>query len=210
MAAGAGAEHRPCAAVAAGFARKADSGKRSFAGCLFAGRDLPQCGGSAAIAELPGDRRSLAAACPRRLSGGSFSGFPGAGSASTTIPAMGAFYAPTRNFFTGVLTPGIGKFATRAQVLFGGISAAREISAVAFCRAPTATCTWSTAVSDQVGKFRVGQRFDDCEDSCGCGWQVLATSSASSEGGTRRFGARVRVSRSRSRGGKCADRFSGQ
>ena len=30
-----------------------------------------------------------------------------------------------RNFFTGVLTPGVGKFTTVTEVLFGGVAAAR-------------------------------------------------------------------------------------
>ena len=55
MAAGAGAEHRPCTAVAAGFARQAGSRPRSSAGCLFARRDLPQHARGAVVAELPRD-----------------------------------------------------------------------------------------------------------------------------------------------------------
>ena len=53
VAAGADAEHRPRAAMAAGFARKADSGERSFAGCVSSRRDLPQHRGSAVDVELP-------------------------------------------------------------------------------------------------------------------------------------------------------------
>ena len=47
------------------------------------------------------------------LNGGTMSVFPSAGlanGASTVVPQMKAFFASTRNFFTGVLTPGVGKF----------------------------------------------------------------------------------------------------
>ena len=46
---------------------------------------------------------------PAGLEWGMLSVFPSATSASVTIPPVGAFFAPTRNFFTGVLTPGVGK-----------------------------------------------------------------------------------------------------
>src|SRR5262249_31653982 len=42
--------------------------------------------------------------------------FPSFGAAASGVPStvapMGAFFAATRNFFTGALTPGIGKFTT--------------------------------------------------------------------------------------------------
>src|SRR5580698_8801595 len=47
---------------------------------------------------------------PAGFSGGAVSNFPSAGSSglsnATAIPAVGAFYASARNFFTGVLAPG--------------------------------------------------------------------------------------------------------
>ena len=56
---------------------------------------------------------------PWPLVSGTFNGtmavFSSAGlgnGASTVVAQMGAFFAPTRNFFTGVLTPGVGKFTT--------------------------------------------------------------------------------------------------
>src|SRR5262249_34523117 len=43
-------------------------------------------------------------------SGSMFSGSSSSG--STTAPNLAAFFASTRNFFTGVVTPAIGKFGT--------------------------------------------------------------------------------------------------
>ena len=55
VAAGADSGHRPCAAMAEGFARKADPGEGSPAGCLSSRRHLPQFRGSTVIVELPRD-----------------------------------------------------------------------------------------------------------------------------------------------------------
>ena len=49
---------------------------------------------------------------PAGLSGGTNSVFPGPGSPSVSVPPVGAFYAATRNFFTGALTPGVGRLQT--------------------------------------------------------------------------------------------------
>ena len=104
--------NRPCAAVAAGFARQADPCERSPAGCLSSRSDLPQCCGITVDAELPRDRRSLAS-CVRPTggsNGGSFSVFPSAGSgngASTVIPRW-ARSCPDPQLLHRRATPGVG------------------------------------------------------------------------------------------------------
>lgn len=87
---------------------------------------------------------------------------------------LGGFFAPTRNFFTGALSPGIGK----------------QVSTVKFYTAapvPHAAYTlWILAgvdgslhlldgVSEQTASLAWGSDVATIKTSCGSGWQVLAT-----------------------------------
>ncbi len=122
---------------------------------------------------------------PTGLSGGTFSSFPGGGSSSATVPAMGAFYAPTRNFFTGVLTPGIGKISTVPK-FFSAAFLPRDKYLLWLFAGSDGRVHMVDGMSDQGGKFAWGSDLTTVKTSCGSGWQVLATSSAeNSEGGSR-------------------------
>ena len=112
---------------------------------------------------------------PAALSGASFSGLAGA-AASTTIPAMGAFYAPTRNFFTGVLNSGIGKFTTVPK-FYAAAFLPREKYLLWLFAATDGRLHMIDGVSEQVARVAWGSDVTTVKTSCGSGWQVLATSS---------------------------------
>lgn len=88
---------------------------------------------------------------------------------------LNAFFSPTRNFFTGVLVPGIGKTA-----------APRFYSAAALPRVKYTLWLFSgvdeqlhllDGMSDQSAKLGWGSGLASVKTGCGSGWQVLATSS---------------------------------
>jgi hypothetical protein len=111
------------------------------------------------------------------LSSGSLSAVPGGGSASIfiPIPPMGAFFAPTRNFFTGALTSGIGKFTTVSK-FYSAALLPRDKYLLWLFAATDGHVHMVDGVSDQAGRFAWGSDLTSVSTSCGAGWQVLATS----------------------------------
>lgn len=106
---------------------------------------------------------------------------PGAGqtnSASTVFPQMKAFFAPTRNFFTGVLTPGIGKFNTVPK-FYSAAMLPRDKYTLWLFAATDGLLHMIDGVSDQTAKLGWGSELTSVKTSCGAGWQVLATTSTS-------------------------------
>jgi hypothetical protein len=118
---------------------------------------------------------------PAALSGGSFSVFPGPESTAITIPQMGAFYAPMRNFFTGVLTPGVGKFTTVPK-FYSAALLPRDKYLLWLFAATDGHVHVVDGVSDQSTRFDWGSDLASVKTSCGSGWQVLATSSEEANG----------------------------
>lgn len=112
---------------------------------------------------------------PAGVTGGS-SVFPSAGSASATIPPVASFYAPTRNFFTGVLTPGVGKFRTVSK-FYSAALLPREKYLLWLFAATDGRVHLVDGMSDQVIRLDWGSNLTSVKTSCGAGWQVLATSS---------------------------------
>ena len=100
---------------------------------------------------------------PAALSGGTVSVFPSAGSASATIPNVGAFYAPTRNFFTGALTPGVGKFRTVSK-FYSAALLPREKYLLWLFAATDGRVHLVDGMSDQVHQTRLGKQPHECED----------------------------------------------
>jgi hypothetical protein len=101
---------------------------------------------------------------------------------------MGAFYAPTRNFFTGVLTPGVGKIANVTK-FYSAAFVPREKYLLWLFAATDGHVHLVDGVSDQTGRFVWGSDLTSVKTACGAGWQVLAASSggasdASSEDAT--------------------------
>ena len=109
------------------------------------------------------------------LSGGNFSGFPGAGSTSTSVSPLGAFYASTRNFFTGVLTPGISK-STTVPKFYSAAFLPRDKYLLWLFASTDGHVRMVDGVSDQVARLDWGE-LASVKTACGAGWQVLAASS---------------------------------
>jgi hypothetical protein len=97
---------------------------------------------------------------------------------------MGAFFAPTRNFFTGALTPGVGKLTTVSK-FYSAAFLPRDKYLLWLFAGTDGRVHMVDGVSDQAGRFAWGSDLASVKTACGAGWQILATSAeASSEGGT--------------------------
>jgi hypothetical protein len=106
------------------------------------------------------------------------------GSTSSAIAPMGAFYAPTRNFFTGALTPSVGKFTTVSK-FYSAAFLPRDKYLLWLFASTDGHVHMVDGVSDQASRFAWGSDLTTVKTSCGAGWQVLAASAeASSEEGT--------------------------
>jgi hypothetical protein len=117
------------------------------------------------------------------LSGGSLSVFPSAGlasGASTVVPQMKAFFAPRRNFFTGALTPGVGKFTTVPKFYSAALLPREKYSLWLFAAVDGQT-HMVDGVSDQAAKLGWGSDLTSVKTACGAGWQVLSSSAAQAE-----------------------------
>jgi hypothetical protein len=113
------------------------------------------------------------------LNGGAMQVFPSAGlgnGASTVVPQMGAFFAPARNFFTGVLTPGVGKFTTVPKFYSAAILPRDKYTLWLFA-ATDGQLHMLDGISDQAARLGWGSDMASVKTACGAGWQVLATSS---------------------------------
>lgn len=119
------------------------------------------------------------------LSGGALSVFPSAGlanGASTVVPQMKAFFAPTRNFFTGVLTPGVGKFTAMPKFYSAAVLPRDQYRLWLFAAVDGQTHLVD-GMSDQAarlgwGNEKWGSDLASVKTPCGAGWQVLANSAS--------------------------------
>jgi len=111
----------------------------------------------------------------------SFGGVPsGKGSPagpSAVVPQLGAFYAPTRNFFTAALAPGVATGATPhrfnlARPLRGGNNVLWLFAGV------DGQIHLVDGVREQAARLGWGSDVASVRTSCGSGWQVLATGAA--------------------------------
>jgi hypothetical protein len=118
---------------------------------------------------------------PAALSGGSFSAFPNAGSTPGSVAPLGAFYAGTRNFFTGALAPGVGKF-TAVSKFYSAAFLPRDRYALWFFAATDGRVHLVDGMNDQATTFDWGSDVASVKTSCGAGWQVLATRSEARSG----------------------------
>ena len=118
---------------------------------------------------------------PAGLSGGSFSVFPGPDSNAVAIAPVGAFYAPMRNFFTGVLTPGVGKLSAVSK-FYSAAVLPRDKSLLWLFAATDGHVHVVDGSSDQPAAFPWGSDLASVKTACGSGWQVLATSSEEGSG----------------------------
>jgi len=104
-------------------------------------------------------------------------GSPGADSvtAFSTIPTMGAFFSPARNFFTGALTSPIGKF-TNVPKFYSAAVLLRDKPLWLF-RATDGFVHVIDETSDQPVRLPWGSDLAGVKTACGAGWQILATGS---------------------------------
>ena len=105
---------------------------------------------------------------------GSFPSFGNASASSPKIAMVDAFFAPSRNFFTGALTPGVGKFATVPK-FFSAAFVPREKYTLWLFAAVDGQVHLVDGVSDQPAKLGWGSDVASLRTACGAGWQVLAT-----------------------------------
>jgi len=105
--------------------------------------------------------------------------FPSAGSSTTTsvaVPALAGFFAPTRNYFTGVLSPAVGKFITVAK-FYTAAFVPREKYTLWLFASGDGKVHLVDGMNDQRSSFEWGSDIAAVKTGCGAGSQVLATAS---------------------------------
>jgi hypothetical protein len=109
--------------------------------------------------------------------GGVSANFPGVvASTLPAIPQVGGFFASARNFFTGALAPGVGKFATVPK-FYSAAFLPRGKYVLWLFAAVDGQIHMVDGVSDQPARLNWGSDVVSLRTACGAGWQVLATSS---------------------------------
>ncbi len=103
--------------------------------------------------------------------------FPSAGSNTNLAPIAptAAFFASARNFFTGVLTPAVGKL-TSVPKFYSAAWLPRGKYTLWLFAATDERVHLVDGVSDQSLRSDWGSDIGSVRTSCGAGWQVLATS----------------------------------
>lgn len=91
-----------------------------------------------------------------------------------------AFFTPTRNFFTGVLTPGAGKLTTVPK-FYSAAALARERYTLWLFQGIDGQTHMIDGLRDQTAKVGWGSDITSVKTTCGAGWQVLAVSPGDSE-----------------------------
>lgn len=133
------------------------------------------------------------------VNGGALSVFPSAGvesGASTLIPQMKAFFAPTRNFFTGVLTPGVGKFTTMPKFYSAAVLPRDKYTLWLFATVDGQTHLVD-GMTDQAARLGTGNEkwgnekwgsdLASVKTACGAGWQVLSSSAGEADDSIRAY-----------------------
>jgi len=88
--------------------------------------------------------------------------------------ALGGFYAATRNFFTGVLSPGVGKQSSTAK-FYSAAPLPRPSYTLWIFAGVDGTVRLLDGVTEQTARLNWGSDLASVKSSCGSGWQVLAT-----------------------------------
>jgi hypothetical protein len=99
-------------------------------------------------------------------------------------PALNAFFASTRNFFTGALSPGIGK-QTATSAFFSAAPLPRDKYILWLFATVDGQFHFLDGLTDQnVPAVHWGSDIATIHSSCGSGWQVLATGNGESTSDT--------------------------
>jgi len=91
------------------------------------------------------------------------------------IPPLGGFYSSSRNFFTGALTPGVGKLTTVAK-FYSAVAVPRDKYVLWLFAGTDGQVHMVDGVTDQAAKLGLGSDVASVKTACGTGWQMLATS----------------------------------
>ena len=106
---------------------------------------------------------------------------PGGSTAAAVIPAQSAFFAPTRNFFTGVLSPGLGKGVT-VPSFYSAAALPRGKYSLWLFAATDGQVHMVDGMSDRTTRLEWGSDLAMVKTSCGAGWQVLSTTTGGRSG----------------------------
>jgi hypothetical protein len=99
---------------------------------------------------------------------------------------LSAFFAPLRNFFTGVLVPGVGK-QTTAPAFYSAAALPREKYTLWILASVNGLLHMLDGITDRTaGKLAWGSDIASVHSGCGSGWQVLATENGDSRSDTVR------------------------
>jgi hypothetical protein len=88
---------------------------------------------------------------------------------------LSAFFAASRNFFTGALAPGIGK-QTAAPAFYSAAALPRENYTLWLFTAADGQLHLLDGMADQKAKLGWGSEIAAVRSNCGSGWQILASS----------------------------------
>ncbi|HXJ87388.1 MAG TPA: hypothetical protein VMS18_11265 [Candidatus Binatia bacterium] len=103
--------------------------------------------------------------------------FPSAGSSTNqtaTVPPLAGFFASARNYFTGVLSPAIGKFSSVPK-FFSAAFVPREKGALWLFASTDGNLHLIDGTNDQPFTAAWGSDIATVRTACGAGSQVLAT-----------------------------------
>ncbi len=110
---------------------------------------------------------------------------PGGSTAAAGIPAQSAFFAPTRNFFTGVMSPGLGKGIT-VPSFYSAAALPRGKYTLWLFAATDGQIHMIDGMSDRIARLEWGSDLAMVKTSCGVGWQVLSTTTGARSGASVR------------------------
>jgi hypothetical protein len=88
--------------------------------------------------------------------------------------SQAAFYSASRNFFTGALTPGVGKLTTIGR-FYSAAVLPRPAYALWLFAGTDGQTHFVDGVTDQPAKLNWGSDVISVRAACGTGWQILAT-----------------------------------
>ena len=98
-----------------------------------------------------------------------------------SIAPQFAFFSPTRNFFTGVLSPGLGKGVTIPS-FYSAAALPRGKYTLWLFAATDGQIHMLDGLSDRTAKLEWGSDLTMVKSSCGAGWQVLSTTAGGRSG----------------------------
>lgn len=117
-----------------------------------------------------------------------FSAFPSASPSTSiaAIPDLAAFFAPARNFFTGVLTPPVGKF-NAVPAFYSAAFVPRDRYALWLFAAIDGKVHMVDGMNDQAFGLDWGSDIASVRTQCGAGWQVLSAGASGSTDSVRAY-----------------------